>query len=125
MEQGQSVGVMLSGPTNERGGRKACILAAAVLYSIGAVLMAANFGSIPELLAGRVLSGLGSGFGMTTGAIYISEIAPREIRGCLSTFYNLNIMAGVTGSYWINYGSLLHISSDSSWQWRVPMVSRV
>jgi MFS family permease len=93
-----------------------------VLYTIGAIIMSANFGSIAELLAGRVVSGLGSGFGMTTGAIYISEIAPRELRGCLSTFYNVNIMAGVTGAYWINYGSLLHIASTSSWQWRVPMV---
>jgi SP family sugar:H+ symporter-like MFS transporter len=96
--QGQLTGVILSGPANERFGRKFSIFCAATLYTVGAILMAANFGSLSELLVGRVFSGLGSGFGMTTGAIYISEISPKAIRGCLSTFYNVNIMAGVTAS---------------------------
>ncbi|KAG9943815.1 general substrate transporter, partial [Aureobasidium melanogenum] len=119
---GQLFGVMLSGPVNELRGRKACIFLAAMFYSIGSILMIANFGSIAELLAGRVLSGLGSGFGMTTGAVYISEIAPAALRGCMSTFYNINIMGGVAGSYWINYASLQVISQTSHWQWRIPMI---
>jgi len=87
--------------------------------------MAADYGSIGQLMAGRVLSGIGSGFGMTTGAIYISEVAPREVRGLMSTLYNVNIMSGVTGAYWINYASTIHISSSSSWQWRVPMILQI
>ncbi|RFU28110.1 hypothetical protein B7463_g8222, partial [Scytalidium lignicola] len=119
---GQLVGVILSGPLGESKGRKPTIFAAATFYSIGAIMMAANFGSYKELIAGRVFSGLGSGFGMTAGAVYISEIAPRSLRGCMATFYNINIMAGVAGSYWINYGSLQQISSSSSWQWRTTLV---
>lgn len=119
---GQLTGVMLSGPIGERRGRKTAIFLAATFYTIGAILMAANFGSYTELIVGRVFSGLGSGFGMTVGTIYISEVAPRAVRGCMTTFYNINIMAGVAGSYWINYGSQLQISSSSSWQWRTTMV---
>lgn len=78
--------------------------------------MAANFGSLVELLVGRVVSGLGSGLGMTVGPIYISEVAPTEMRGMMTTFYNINIMAGVAGSYWINYASFEHISPEDSWQ---------
>jgi len=100
-------------------------LMAATLNTIGCILMAANFGSIAELLVGRIFSGLGSGVGMTTGAIYIAEISPREVRGCMATFFNINIMAGVTGAYWINYGSVLHIPVSSAWQWRVPMILQV
>lgn len=122
---GQLAGVLISGFTNERLGRKTSISLAAGLYTIGAILMAVNFGSIAELMVGRVFSGLGSGVGMTTGAIYLSEIAPKEVRGAMSTFYNINIMGGVTAAYWINYGSLLNISSSTSWQWRVPMVLQV
>ena len=58
--------------------------------------MAANFGSPPELLAGRIISGLGSGLAYSAGPYYLSEIAPAELRGMLSTFYN----AGIS----INYG---------------------
>lgn len=84
--------------------------------------MAANFGSITQLMVARVLSGIGSGFGMATGAVYISEVAPRELRGMMATLYNVNIMGGVAGAYWINYGSTIHIASTSPWQWRVPMI---
>ena len=84
--------------------------------------MSANYGSYTELIVGRVFSGLGSGFGMAIGTVYISEIAPKEIRGCMGTFYNINIMAGVAGSYWINYGSYIQIPSSNSWQWRATFV---
>lgn len=99
-----------------------CIFLAAFFYTIGSILMIANFGSLAELLAGRVLSGIGSGFGMTTGAVYISEAAPNALRGCMSTFYNINIMGGVAGAYWINYACLRVIPASSHWQWRVPMI---
>ncbi|KAK0650931.1 putative quinate permease [Lasiodiplodia hormozganensis] len=122
---GQLVGVLISGPVGERWGRKACIWIAATSYLIGAILMAANFGSLPELIVGRVLSGLGSGFGMTIGAIYIAEVAPKAVRGAMSTLYNVNIMCGVAGSYWINYWALLHLPSSSPWQWRTPMILQV
>ena len=75
--------------------------------------MAVNFGSLSELLVGRVLSGIGSGSGMSVGPIYISEVAPLELRGMMTTFYNVNIMAGVAGSYWINYASQSVIPAES------------
>lgn len=98
-EQGQLTGVLISGPVGERYGRKACITIAATFYLLGTILMAANFGSLAELIVGRVLSGLGSGFGMTIGAIYIAEVAPREVRGAMSTMYNFNIMLGVSAPH--------------------------
>ncbi|OOF96474.1 hypothetical protein ASPCADRAFT_206651 [Aspergillus carbonarius ITEM 5010] len=60
--------------------------------------------------------------GMSAGPIYISEVAPLELRGMMTTFYNVNIMSGVAGSYWINYASLQVIPSTSSWQWRTTLV---
>lgn len=93
------MGVILSGPLGERRGRKPVIFMSALFYTIGSILMVANFGSLPELLVGRILSGVGSGAGMTVGPIYISEVAPLELRGMMTTFYNVNIIAGVAGSY--------------------------
>ncbi|GKZ35606.1 hypothetical protein AbraIFM66950_006306 [Aspergillus brasiliensis] len=119
---GQTVGVLMAGPLGERRGRKTVILAAAICYTIGAVLMAANLGSFAELLVGRVLSGFGSGLGMSAGPVYISEVAPLELRGMMTTFYNVSIMSGVTGSYWINYASYQIIPTTSSWQWRTTLV---
>ncbi|CAI7676146.1 unnamed protein product [Penicillium palitans] len=119
---GQTAGVLIAGPLGERRGRKPVIMLSAIIYTIGTILMAVNFGSLAELLVGRILLGLGSGAGMVVGPIYISEIAPTEMRGTMTTFYNINIMAGVAGSYWINFGSLEQISAEDSWQWRATLV---
>ncbi|KAB8067845.1 hypothetical protein BDV29DRAFT_185491 [Aspergillus leporis] len=77
-------------------------MTAAIFYIIGALLVCANVGSFAELLVVSVLSGVGSGLGMTAGPVYISEVAHQELRGKMTTFYNVNIMGGVAGSYWIN-----------------------
>ncbi|KAE8420654.1 hypothetical protein BDV36DRAFT_293074 [Aspergillus pseudocaelatus] len=81
---GQTAGILLSGPLMERSGRKILILIAAITYTIGSLLMAANFGSLAQLLAGRAVSGLGSGIAYSAGPVYLSEIAPAELRGMLS-----------------------------------------
>lgn len=47
--------------------------------------------------------------------LYISENAPRAIRGLLTGVYQLFIVTGIMIAFWINYGSLLHFSGDSMW----------
>ncbi|GKZ35193.1 hypothetical protein AbraIFM66950_005746 [Aspergillus brasiliensis] len=118
--QGQTVGILLAGPIMETRGRKVIILMAAVTYTIGSLLMAVNFGSLAELLVGRIVSGLGSGMAYSAGPCYLSEIAPAELRGMLSTFYNAGIMSSVAGAYWTNFASS-QILTDK-FQWIVPMV---
>ncbi|CAG8918965.1 unnamed protein product [Penicillium salamii] len=117
---GQTAGILLAGPVMESRGRKPIILMAAVTYTIGSLLMAVNFGSLPELLVGRVVSGLGSGMAYSAGPCYLSEIAPGELRGMLSTFYNAGIMSSVAGAYWINFGASQVLTSR--FQWVAPMI---
>lgn len=104
----------------ESRGRKLVILMAAITYTIGSLLMAVNFGSLAELLVGRVVSGLGSGMAYSAGPCYLSEIAPGELRGMLSTFYNAGIMSSVAGAYWINYAASQTLTSR--FQWVAPMI---
>ncbi|OKL56733.1 hypothetical protein UA08_07867 [Talaromyces atroroseus] len=106
----------------ESRGRKIVILMAAVVYTIGALLMAINFGSLAELLTARVVSGIGSGIAYSSGPVYITEIAPTELCGMISTFYNAGIMSGVAGAYWINLAASEVLPMSSNWQWRVAMI---
>lgn len=52
--------------------------------------------------------------------LYVSENAPRAIRGALTGIYQLFITCGIMLAFWINYGSLLHISGDAVYI--VPLV---
>lgn len=45
--------------------------------------------------------------------LYISENAPRAIRGGLTGIYQLFIVTGIMLAFWINYGSLLHLTGDT------------
>lgn len=50
----------------------------------------------------------------------VSENAPRAIRGGLTGIYQLFITLGIMLAFWINYGSLLHITGDA--MYIVPLV---
>lgn len=51
--------------------------------------------------------------------LYVSENAPRAIRGGLTGLYQLFITAGIMIAFWINYGSLLHINGTAMYM--VPL----
>jgi sugar porter (SP) family MFS transporter len=47
--------------------------------------------------------------------LYISENAPRAIRGGLTGIYQLFIATGTMLSFWVNYGSILHLHGHTSY----------
>ena len=63
----------------------------------------------------RVVAGIGVGMASVAVPLYISENAPRAIRGALTGLYQLSIVLGIMISFWIDYASLLHISGNATW----------
>lgn len=47
--------------------------------------------------------------------VYISEQAPRAIRGGLTGLYQLFIATGVMLSFWVNYGAILNLKGKSTY----------
>lgn len=98
---GAIVGAAIGGRVNDRFGRKPAILAADVVFAVGAVLMAAA-PNVAMLIAGRILVGLGVGVASMTAPLYIAEASPAKIRGGLVTMNVLFITGGQFLSYLIN-----------------------
>lgn len=63
---------------------------------------------------GRLVAGLGVGAASMVVPLYVSENAPRAIRGGLTGLYQLFIATGTCLAFWVNYGSLLHISGSQA-----------
>lgn len=84
---------LIAGPGSEYFGRKPIILAASVIFTVGAVVMAIAE-SKEILLIGRVIIGAGIGFASMSVPMYISESAPPNYRGFLVTCNNLVITFG-------------------------------
>ncbi|EQK97459.1 quinate permease [Ophiocordyceps sinensis CO18] len=65
------------------------------------------------MYVGRFVAGLGVGAASTLTPVYVSECAPRAIRGGLTSFYQLFIVLGIMVAFWVNYGCLLHVPAPA------------
>lgn len=75
------------------------LLIAAILATIGTIMQAAASGKIASIYVGRFIAGLGVGAASMVTPLYISENAPRAIRGGLTGIYQLFIVFGVSNFF--------------------------
>ncbi|CAL8145351.1 unnamed protein product [Orchesella dallaii] len=92
-------------------GRKMTLLISSIPYTIGWVVLTFPM-NIWMLCFGRFLTGIGLGFTLIAGSVYLSEIAEPEIRGNLSVTWFVAIRLGTLVAY--GFGSLLPYNQQSS-----------
>ncbi|KAK9819267.1 hypothetical protein WJX81_001189 [Elliptochloris bilobata] len=110
---GAAAGAAVGGAASDRLGRKPVLLAADVLFALGAALMAAAPG-LPMLIAGRVASGLGIGLASMVVPVYIAEASPRRSRAALVTANTLMITGGQFVAYVADFGFTY---VPGTWRW--------
>ncbi|KAJ1999951.1 hypothetical protein H4R26_004842 [Coemansia thaxteri] len=117
---GGLVGSLAAGWMAERWGRRGALTYNNAAFVVGPLLMA--FAVSPAMLvAGRFVSGIGSGAAVVIAPLYLSEIAPVKLRGTLNLLNQLSIVLGILttltvgmlankGPYWrvsVGFGLLL------------------
>lgn len=113
---GAMAGAGLAGPLSDGLGRRRLILIAAVTFSVGAV-GAALAPNVAVLVLFRIVLGLAVGAAALIVPLYLSEIAPTEIRGAISSLNQLMITVGILVAYIVN--ALL--ASSEAWRWMVGL----
>ncbi|KIW24678.1 uncharacterized protein PV07_10380 [Cladophialophora immunda] len=98
--------------------RKKAIVTAVMFFFIGAIIQTAahNYGT---LVAGRAIGGIGVGTLAMGAPLYISEIAPPNLRGNLLVLEQFSIVIGAIVAYWITYGTN---DIPNSWCFRLPFL---
>ncbi|GAB3180335.1 sugar porter family MFS transporter [Nesterenkonia halophila] len=91
---GCMVGAFLAGKLADRIGRVRVMLIAAALFLISAVGCTLAVGPW-DLIAWRVIGGLGVGTASVIAPAYIAEISPAQIRGRLGSMQQLAIVTGI------------------------------
>ena len=99
---GSIAGVLVAGTMSDYLGRKLTMLISAALFSISAIGCAVC-GSFDQLVAYRIIGGIGIGIVSIVSPIYISEVSPAKMRGTLVSLYQLAVTMGFLMAYLANW----------------------
>ena len=91
---GCAVGAIIAGNLSDRWGRLRVMFLGAIMFFVSSIGSGLTF-SVPDLILWRVIGGLGIGIASVVAPAYISEIAPRQIRGGLASLQQLAITLGI------------------------------
>jgi MFS transporter, SP family, galactose:H+ symporter len=95
---GAVAGAMFSGRIADIIGRRKVILAAAVIFVIGAIWSGASSGPVMLVFA-RLFLGIAIGVSSFAVPLYIAEISPTKTRGTMVSMFQLLITIGIMVSY--------------------------
>ena len=113
---GAVIGAMFTGRLSDIFGRKKTILAAAIIFVVGAAW--SGWAPSPHILiAARLFIGLAIGISSFSVPLYIAEISPTKMRGRLVSLFQLLITIGILVSY---LSDLAFANNDVLSSWR-PM----
>jgi SP family xylose:H+ symportor-like MFS transporter len=130
------LGSALAGRIADRLGRRAGLIAAAWLFlvsALGSAVPEAGLATLGTTDAHalvafnvyRVICGAGIGIASMIAPLYIAEIAPKERRGRLVSLYQMAIVIGIVGVYFVNW--IIAAGGDSAWLdrlgWRLMLGS--
>lgn len=120
---GAMFGALINGPIADRLSRRWSICLASVVFVVGSVLQAAAVNT-SMMFVGRFIAGVSIGMLSMVVPLYISELAPPNLRGALVSLQQLGITMGIMIAFWLNYGTAYIKGSDgqqSPAAWRVPL----
>ena len=101
----------------DRYGRRTLILVSAAVFIGGAIVSAIAPGALILILS-RVVIGMGIGVASAVAPVYISELAPADMRGSLVTFFQLAVTVGILVAYLVGYA---FTDVDDGWRWMLGL----
>ena len=108
-------GVAVAGWLGDRFGRKPTMLFSSVLFSVSAIGCALCIG-FADLVAYRIVGGVGIGIVSIVSPVYITEISPPERRGTMVSLYQFAITLGFVLAYLVNYLILVNLHVADLWR---------
>lgn len=121
---GCMAGSFLAGRLADALGRRNVMMLAAVLFLIGAIIQGFAHEQLIFVFA-RFMGGMAVGAASVLSPAYISEVAPANIRGRMTTIQQIMIITGLTAAFVVNY-ALAHSAGKSTeifwggyeaWRW--------
>ena len=109
---GSLAGAAVGGMLADRFGRRKLLIVTAIVFGLGAIAAALAPGT-GWLVAARLVGGTAIGVASFVAPLYISEIAPVDIRGKLVSINQVALTSGIVISYLIDYA----FAGSQAWRW--------
>ncbi|KAJ5361709.1 hypothetical protein N7541_002553 [Penicillium brevicompactum] len=120
---GAMFGAFANGPVADRFSRRWSILYANIIFLIGSAIQA-GAQDMPMMFISRFITGVSIGMLSMVVPLYLSEVAPPELRGSLVALQQLAITCGIMCAFWLDYGTQ-YIGGTGDGQseaaWRFPL----
>lgn len=113
---GAMLGALASGPVADRAGRQRLLLAAGIVFTIGAIGAGAA-STVALLVLFRFVLGLGIGISSVMVPIYLAEMAPASDRGVVTSLNQYMIIIGTGLAAGVGYA----LAFAGSWRWMLLM----
>jgi len=120
---GGMFGAMAGGTVAEKLGRKRGLVLSQIVGLLGGIITAISkpLFSWELLLVGRLMVGLTSGFNTVVAPMYLSEIAPVNLRGGIGVLNQLAVTFGIFSSQILGLSEIL--GNDSGWPWLLALTA--
>jgi SP family galactose:H+ symporter-like MFS transporter len=115
---GALLGAAVGGDLADRFGRRKLIILAAVIFAVAAIGTAV-VPSVLFLILGRILVGVAIGIASIIAPLYISEVAPPDLRGSLVSLNQLAITVGIVVSYLVDFS----LSDIQGWRYMLALAA--
>jgi MFS transporter, SP family, sugar:H+ symporter len=99
---GCMAGAFIAGRLADVFGRRNVMMLAAILFLIGALIQGFSNDQM-IFVAARIMGGMAVGAASVLSPAYISEVAPANIRGRMTTVQQIMIITGLTAAFVVNY----------------------
>ena len=117
LSAGTFFGAIIAGDLADFIGRRVTIIAGCMVFIVGVILQTAST-SLGLLVAGRLIAGFGVGFVSAIIILYMSEIAPKKVRGAIVSGYQFCITIGLLLASCVDYATQERRDTGS---YRIPI----
>ncbi|KAI5205115.1 general substrate transporter [Aureobasidium subglaciale] len=117
LSAGTFFGALFAGALADWIGRRTTIIVGCGVFSVGVILQVAST-SIPLIVVGRLIAGVGVGFVSAVNILYMSEVAPRKVRGAIVSCYQFAITIGLMLASIVTYACRNYTNTGA---YRIPI----
>ncbi len=117
LSAGTFFGAIIAGDLADYFGRRTTDIAGCGVFIVGVILQTATQG-LGLMVAGRLVAGFGVGFVSAIIILYMSEIAPRKVRGAIISGYQFCVTIGLLLASCVTYATENRTDTGS---YRIPI----